>query len=192
MTGESLKDKSTPLGAPPLRALAAFNAWMGRYARIASGALLGVMMIVVGLQVVARYGFNNSLSWTEELSKTLMVWTAFLIAPSAYRDGANVSIDMLADAIPAGVRRAIDIIITLLILWIVSVFLIESFGLIERGMKSRAASLPINVGYFYLIVPVSLSALILAGVERLAGLLLAPPPQTPNHTPTQASTEAGG
>ena len=68
-------------------------------------------------------------------------------------------------------RRISELIITLLILWIVVVFLIESLPLVQRGMRVSAASLPVATGVFYAILPVSLLCLVLAIVERLLELL---------------------
>ncbi|MGF1544173.1 MAG: TRAP transporter small permease [Parvularculaceae bacterium] len=153
-------------------ALGRVNGAVGEAGRRAAAALLGFMMAAVILQVVARYALNNSLSWTEEFSKTLMVWSAFLVAPWAYRTGANVSIDMFAEALPGAAQRVLDAAITVLVLWIVGVLFIESFAFIERGMTIGAAALPVRVGWFYLIVPVSLGSLFLVGLERLARLAL--------------------
>ncbi|MEL7028653.1 MAG: TRAP transporter small permease, partial [Pseudomonadota bacterium] len=156
---------------------------IGVAGRDLAGGLLVIMTAVVMLQVVARYGFNNSLPWTEEFSKTLMVWTAFLVAPWAYRHGANVSIEIFSDAFPRLLRNLLLVAITGLVLWIAAVFFIESLAFVERGMNARAASLPVATGVFYIIVPISFAALFLTGCEHLlrnlANLLGAdlPPPE---------------
>lgn len=163
-----------------IRFLGAVNERIGRAGRLLAGAMLAAMTGVVMLQVVARYGLNNSLSWTEEFSKTLMVWTAFLVAPWAYRHGANVSIDMFVDAMGARMQTLLRLIITALILWIVAVLFLESFPFIERGFKARASALPVSTGVFYLIVPISLAALFSVGCEQflreVAALRGADPP----------------
>lgn len=160
--------------------LGAVNERVGVAARNVAGALLVVMTVVVMAQVVSRYIFNSSLSWTEELSKVLMVWAAFLVAPWSYRHGANVAIEMFADALPITLRRLIELVITILVLWIVAVLFRESLGFVARGMQSRAASLPVSTGVFYLITPVAFAALFFTGVElalrQLAGLAGRPDP----------------
>ena len=152
--------------------LARLNETIGRFAKNAAAVLLVIMLSVVILQVLFRYGFNSPISWAEELSKTLMVWSAFLIAPLAFREGINVSIDLFKDAWPRRVRLISELIIAFLILWIVSVFLWESIWLVGRGMKVSAASLPVATGVFYSILPVSFVALLLAVVERILCILL--------------------
>ena len=147
--------------------LARLNRPISEGARNLAGAFLVVMTIVVMLQVIARYGLNNSLSWSEELSKTLMVWTAFLVAPWAYRNGANVSIEMFYDAFPRRVAQIAQIIITLLVLWIAAIFFGESLAFVDRGMQSRAAALPVQTGVFYLVTPFSFAMIFLVGCELI-------------------------
>ncbi len=147
-------------------ALGVVNEAVGVFARNVAGALLGAMVLIVMAQVVFRYGFNNSLAWTEELSKALMVWTAFLVAPWAYRHGQNVAIETVSEALPAWLQRTLNLIITLLVLWICAVFFGHSLGFVARGMQSEAASLPVATGVFYLIVPPAFAALFVVGCEH--------------------------
>ncbi len=156
-----------PTLAALARALGRINEAIGNAGRNGAGALLVVMTIVIMIQIVSRYIFNNSISWSEELSKSLMVWTAFLVAPWAYRHGANVSIDLFVEATPRRLQALIQILITVLVIWIVGIFLGESFALVGRGMQSGSATLPVPTGYFYAVIPVSLSAMLLVGAETL-------------------------
>jgi TRAP-type C4-dicarboxylate transport system permease small subunit len=148
-----------------IKALAAVNERIARYGRCGAGGVLALMLVVIALQVVSRYVFNSSLSWTEELSKSMMVWSAFLVAPWALRTGANVGIDMFLEAMPKRARYLMELIASALVLWILFVLLRESLGFVERGLQSRMATLPITTGYVYLIIPASLGAMMLAGAE---------------------------
>ena len=148
-----------------LTQLAKINELLCGTARNFAGLLLVAMVVVVILQIVFRYVLNDSLIWTEELAKTMMVWTAFLVAPWAYRAGANIRIEIFVDEMPRAVRKSLELLLNLLILWIVIVFLWESFGFWQRGLSVRADSLPIQVAWFYSVVPVVFALMLLAGVE---------------------------
>jgi TRAP-type C4-dicarboxylate transport system permease small subunit len=150
-----------------IKALAAANEQVARAGRGVAGLILALMLAVIVLQVASRYIFNHSLSWTEELSKSLMVWCAFLVAPWALRTGAHVGIDMFQEAMPKRARFLTELIISVLILWILLVLFRESLGLVASGMKSRMSTLPVTTGYVYIIVPVSIAAMFLCGVEIL-------------------------
>jgi TRAP-type C4-dicarboxylate transport system permease small subunit len=142
-------------------------------ARNTAGMLLIAMTVIVLVQIVFRYVLNDSLIWTEEISKTMMVWGAFLIAPWAYRNGANVSIQMFTDELPLTLRRLLHLALNVLVIWIIVVFWSESFGMVDRGFSIRAASLPVQVGWFFVVVPFAFGAMLLVGVELLLRDLLA-------------------
>jgi len=156
-----------------LGALSAANEWICMTARNTAGMLLIAMTVIVLVQIVFRYVLNDSLIWTEEVSKTMMVWGAFLIAPWAYRSGANVSIQMFADELPPTLRRLLHLALNMLVIWIIVVFWSESFGMVNRGFLIRAASLPVQVGWFFVVVPFAFGAMLLVGVELLIRDVLA-------------------
>ena len=150
-----------------LKLFTAVNERLCNVARDTAGLLLIAMVVIVLLQVVFRYVLNNSLIWTEELSKTLMVWTALLVAPWAYRHGANVRIEMFVGELSKKAQAILTLALNLLVFWIVAIFLSESFGFFERGLTVRTDSLPIQVAWFYSIVPVAFSLLLLVCFETL-------------------------
>ncbi len=39
---------------------------------------LGAMTLIMGVQVVSRYVFGMSLSWSEEITRYLFIWSGFL------------------------------------------------------------------------------------------------------------------
>lgn len=125
------------------------------------------MTTIVLIQIVFRYILNDSLIWTEEISKTMMVWGAFLVAPWAYRNGANVSIEMFTDELPLTLRRLLRLVLNMLVIWIIVVFWSESFGMVERGFSIKAASLPVPVGWFFVVVPIAFGLMLLVGIELL-------------------------
>ena len=88
------------------------------------------------IQVFFRYVLNNALPWPDEVARFLMLWMTGLIAPSAYRWGGFVSIDMLERFLP----KIISTLLTLFLL-IVSLFVLI-IGL-ELGLKH------INAGWIF-------------------------------------------
>jgi len=151
-----------------LKWLSFINSWICLTMRNFAGLLLIAMTSIVTLQILSRYVFNNSLIWTEEVSKTMMVWCAFLIAPWAYRNGANVSISIFVNELPLTLRQSLRLLINILVIWIIIVFFLESHGMVDRGFLIQAASLPIQVGWFYIVIPLTFLVMIFVGIELLA------------------------
>ena len=156
-----------------LGVLSTLNEWICIAARNAAGLLLMAMTVIVLTQIVFRYVLNDSLIWTEEVSKTMMVWAAFLVAPWAYRYSANVNIEMFVDELPQLLRKVLHLLLNVLVIWVIVVFWSESFGMVERGFSIRAASLPLQVGWFFVVVPFAFAAMLLVGIELLVRDLLA-------------------
>lgn len=147
--------------------LGTINYHIGLWARNIAGVLLAGMLMMILMQVFFRYVLNDSLTWTEELSKYSMVWIACLVAPWAYRENLNVSIEMLADALPAPLKKLSEALITVLVIMVSAIFLIYSIGFWQSGLTITASSVPVKLALFYSCIPFMFAALILVGIERL-------------------------
>lgn len=80
--------------------LGAVNAALLTLGRRLGAGMVAVMVIVILLQVFFRYVLGNALAWPEEAARFLMLWMTGLMAPSAFRRGGFVSIDMLTRLLP--------------------------------------------------------------------------------------------
>ena len=81
------------------------------------------MVFVILLQVFFRYVMNNALNWPDEAARFLMLWMTGLVAPSAYRWGGFVAIDMLPQALPRvpGLLLSLFILVLSLLVLVVGV-----------------------------------------------------------------------
>jgi len=70
---------------------------IGRWIGILAVAL---MVAAILIQVVFRYVLNNALPWPDEAARFCMLWMTGLMAPTAFRRGGFVAIDMLSHALP--------------------------------------------------------------------------------------------
>lgn len=140
------------------------NANFGRWT---AGLFLAAMVCMIIAQVGFRYLLNDSLTWTEELSKFAMVWISCLVAPYAYKHHLNVSIEMFHQALPAALARVAEIAITLLVLLISYLFFKYSLGFVANGASINAASVPLSLFCVYLCMPYAFGSLLLVGIQRL-------------------------
>lgn len=90
---------------------------IGRWIGVAAVAL---MVVAILIQVVFRYVFNNALPWPDEAARFCMLWMTGLMAPTAFRRGGFVAIDMLIHALP----RAMGTLLSLVLLLVSLVVLI--------------------------------------------------------------------
>tara|TARA_Y100000590_G_scaffold402786_1_gene488835 strand:- start:10 stop:606 length:597 start_codon:yes stop_codon:yes gene_type:complete len=112
------------------------NTFILRIGRKLAWIAILLMVIVIIVQVFFRYVLNNALPWPDEVARFLMLWMTGLIAPSAYRWGGFVSIDMLERFLP----KILSNILVFLILIISLTVLLIGF---EMGLKH------INAGWIF-------------------------------------------
>ena len=150
-----------------LERLGAINAGAGRINVFLASCFIAIMTLIVITGVFFRYALNDSIAWVEDVSLILMVTTAFLVAPFAYRTGANVAIELVIDTLPAIVARGLRIAINLLVLWIIYRYFFESLKLVERGWGIRINTVPLPWAIPYLIVPLAFAQMALVAFELI-------------------------
>src|SRR5260221_261622 len=69
--------------------------------------LFTLMFGVIVTQIVLRYVFNAPLVWTDELAAYLFVWVSFMGWTMATRKRIHIGIGVVADRLPAPMRRAL-------------------------------------------------------------------------------------
>ena len=62
--------------------------------------MLGIMVVVMGIQITARYVFASSLSWSEEITRFLFICSGFLSASYCIKKSLSVKIDQLVNMLP--------------------------------------------------------------------------------------------
>ncbi len=113
-------------------------------------------VILVFLQVVMRYVFSASLSWSEELARYLFLWQIWVGASFAAKHSRHLKVEMLKNLFPKKGQLVLDVIAALF--WIgFCVFLTTKSGIITNtlfqiGQLSPAMRMP--MGYAYASVPV--------------------------------------
>ena len=124
-----------------LSPLSAANDWLLRIGRHLAWMALAVMVLVIFLQVVFRYLLNSALPWPEELARFLMLWMTGLVAPSAWRQGGFVAIDMLPRALPARLGTLLNLLLTGLCLVVLLTALPLGLKHIQSGCLFNSSTL---------------------------------------------------
>jgi C4-dicarboxylate transporter DctQ subunit len=108
------------------------------------------MVSNVALGVFYRYVLNNSLSWTEELARYLMVWFAFIGMAIAFRDESHVNVSFVVNLFPSSVRQIIKIISYLLVLLFLATLFSQSLKVfkIVKVQTSPSIQIPMIYPYF--------------------------------------------
>lgn len=106
---------------------------------------------VIFIQVVMRYVFSNSLSWSEELARYVFIWQTWLGASYATRMHRHLRIEVLSEHFHGTAKKTLELIV--LGLWIFfGAFLFfkgsQLVGMIwHRRQVSAAMGIPIAIPY---------------------------------------------
>ena len=121
-----------------------------------SAVIFIVIMLLLFLQVVSRYVFGHSFTWTEELSVLLFVWMTYLGVSSAVTYRKNLRIDALLNAVPFKVKKAL-LILSDIVFIVFNIYLIFPFvQLIGTIGNSKTPILGIPKEITYWLIPVIL------------------------------------
>ncbi|MCD7952117.1 MAG: TRAP transporter small permease [Synergistaceae bacterium] len=141
--------------------------------------VLIVLMIGISctmfLQVIMRYVFNMPLTWPEELSRYMLIWTVFFSMSYTIYMRNMLRVDVLAEFLPEKVRQALEICIQFLSLGIYSVFtyysLIVYRSLVVSGRVSPALRIPMYLVYSALCIGFFLS--VVRTIQLIVELIMA-------------------
>lgn len=132
--------------------------------RVVDAVLVVLLCLMVGLimyQVLGRYIFNYSISWSEEAANFALVWMTLLGAGLAMRNRTHVGIDILIRRMPRLVQQVAKSASFLLGVWFLVVVIISSFGMISLGFIVKSTALQIPMAYPYFALPIGMSYFLL-------------------------------
>jgi TRAP-type C4-dicarboxylate transport system permease small subunit len=135
---------------------------MKRALEAVNAVVLVFMFAIVMLSVVFRVVVAVPASWTEELAQYTLIFLAFIGAAAVMRDDGHIAITVFADRLGKRPRRVLNIVNRLLML---PFFVIFTLGAFENMQMNWEVELPtvtwMRIGYMYLVVSLSGSAMVL-------------------------------
>ncbi|WP_428687231.1 TRAP transporter small permease [Roseibium sp.] len=118
------------------------NSQLLRIGRAIGIVAVAMMVVAILIQVVFRYVFNNALPWPDEAARFCMLWMTGLMAPTAFRRGGFVAIDMLTVALPRLLANVLSLVLLLISLAVLVVAVQIGYGEVTGfGGKFATASL---------------------------------------------------
>lgn len=133
-----------------------------------------IATLVAIIQVIARYVFNNSLYWSEELILYSLISMSFLTMGMGVRYASHISVDAVyAFAGPRSARvlqigaACLGLIFAAVLVWYGSRLVMNTS---RMGQLSPAMRIP--VGYIYAVIPVAASFMVLRYLLVLRDLIM--------------------
>ena len=134
--------------------------------------MLAVMVAAIGSQVFARYIFHQSLYWTEELGRHVMVWMIFLASVICVRRGHHLSITLLKERLKPDKQALMQLLGAIILAYFFYMMVVHGWLLAQKTMVQRSSALHYPMGYVYAALPVSGLLMFIVNLEVLinAGL----------------------
>jgi TRAP-type transport system small permease protein len=133
-----------------------------RACRVVAGSALIVLLLVVLIQVVARYGFDSPPVWTEELARYAMIWAGLLGATIAFKAGSD---PVVASVFSERTSLAVQTVAVLIFLLPI---LATSRGFFARATEQSSDILGMPMIYAVGAVPVAALVILIHLLARLA------------------------
>lgn len=133
---------------------------------------LFMMMTVVGTyQIVTRYFFNSPSTISEELITYSFTWLAILSAAYVFGQRGHLCMAFVYNKFTGAKRVCLDIFAELLVILTAVVILIYGgYIMTSQNMTQLTASLGVNMGYMYGVLPLAGVIITIYGVLNLLDL----------------------
>ncbi len=111
--------------------------------------LMAAISIIIFVQVISRYVFNSSLTWSEEVGRYVLIWITFLGASIGVKRYSHIGIDFLYEKFSLNGKKILKTIIILmgLIFSFIMFFYGWKLAYMVRFQKSSALLIPMTVPY---------------------------------------------
>lgn len=133
-----------------------------------AGTAIFFMTLIIPWGVFTRYVLGTGSQWPEPIAILLMMVFTFIGAACAYRAGGHIAVTMLTDRLPAGARRALEVVVDLLM---VAVCLFVAYYGTRLCVQTWGQSISeldwLPVGLTYAPLPLGSAITLLFVLERI-------------------------
>lgn len=148
-----------------LKKLKFINQYVLSVCKYVTIALVGAITVVVCAGIFWRYFLNDSLVWTEETAKFLMVWMVFMGIPLALKTGAHAAIEALPNMLPDKSRQALYAFIYLSIITLMAVLIHQGWLFALNARTQETSTTQVSMMYVFISMPVGGVLMFLISLE---------------------------
>ena len=125
--------------------------WLDEYLEEAIMVVLLVCMVcIMGLQVVMRYVFNQSLSWSEELTQYMFVWTTFISVSYCVKKRISIKIEQIINALPQPGQTGLRLFRHALVFVFCIVMIPYAVTYVQQAVDSEATSAALGIPMYFI------------------------------------------
>ncbi|WP_404454813.1 TRAP transporter small permease [Oceanobacillus kapialis] len=130
-------------------------------------AMFIVLAVLVVLQVVTRFIIDYPLSWSEEISRYLMIYIVFLGSALAMRNKEHIAIDFLMEVVSAKKKKVLNTVILWISLIFAAILLYFGAALTLTVVGQATPTLQFSMSWAYAAIPLGALLLLLNTIAVL-------------------------
>jgi TRAP-type C4-dicarboxylate transport system permease small subunit len=136
--------------------------------RWVDGAVIGlfaVTLALVNFQILCRFVLSISVPWTEEVSRLIFIWLAYLGAAIGCREGTLIVIDTVPEFLGGRARRVLDPLVRIVSFAVVVFLFAASIPLVRSVWPTTLATVDwISNAWAYLAFTASFGLMIVYSI----------------------------
>lgn len=125
--------------------------------------------LLVFTQAFLRYGFNTSISWSDEVSRYMIIWIIFIGSSIAVREKAHAAVDAITAFLPGLFQRIFSVIVNLIAITFCVFAIWSGYKMVSNSLAfdTVTATLGIPMAIPYLAIPVGASLMLIRFIQLL-------------------------
>jgi TRAP-type C4-dicarboxylate transport system permease small subunit len=129
--------------------------WVNTFSIIVACAMLIIASCLGMFQIITRFILERPAEWTEVLIRFSLIWMVFMGIPTAFRQGAMVSVDVLYRWSPPRLKRVLDFVVCGAAMLLVGIIIYWGWDYANRGSVQTVIGLEgVSMFWAYLAMPV--------------------------------------
>ncbi|WP_331774976.1 TRAP transporter small permease [Sulfurospirillum sp. 1612] len=130
-------------------------------------ALMILLSILLSVSVFYRYVLNDSIYWSNEVARYMLVYIVFLGATMAHKHKSHIRIDIILGALSHKNKKYIEMLIGGLFIFFWILVLMGSLKLLPLFLMQKTATLEIPFAYPFAALPLSACIWILYCIDDI-------------------------
>lgn len=158
------------------------TAFMEQYRRVVDGlnlavrwilaALMLVMTVLIGWQVIARFIVGESLTFSEEVSRFVMVWLVLLGAAYAAKNGRLMKVDIVEHMLSGKAKSTVIMVAGVLSIVFYLVLVVFGFFIVSAVSYQMTPATEVSMSIPMAALPVGGLLLIINTIHQMFGVAL--------------------
>lgn len=126
-----------------------------------------LLVVLTFAQIVARFVFNYSFGWIEELTRYFFIWIIFVGTALGFRYSNHIRLDILVSFLPRFGQRMVEFINALAIIGFLAVLAYYGWNATLVTMRQFSPAIGLKMGYVYAAIPIGAAFTTVFIVETL-------------------------